>query len=598
MYHFGIHFLICNVLICLFIGIIITFKRLLRNHLSARMQYNLWFILLVILAIPFLPIRSLPVTSFLSWFNFQWGTQAENTTTDISCTTPTASDSAFSKVNDFAVSVSNQTPAYVNIFLLVIWEIGIFLMILLICRSLKRLRTIEQSALPLQNKQVKVIFQNCIAESGIKKEIPVYSTAFLKSPVTVGFIKPHIYIPIHLISDLHQADMRFMILHELQHYRYKDALIGHIMNLIGILYWFNPLIWYSLKEMRCDREIACDCSVLQLLNETDYEAYGNTLINFAEKISLSPFPFATGISGSMKQMKKRILSIANFKKQPLTQKIQGIIAFVFVACLLLGCAPVLSIHASGYDQYTFNEDEKNITYIDLTRNFDGYEGCFVLYDSNAGSWNIYNMDSAQKRIAPNSTYKIYDALLGLENDIITPQHSNMVWNGEDYPFYAWEADQNLNSAMQNSVNWYFQSIDSQIGLDSVKKYLHEIGYGNQTAGTDTDLYWTDDSLKISALEQIKMLEKFHDNEFDFSPENIAAVKNSILLISNNEGSFYGKTGTGRVDGQDVNGWFIGFLEKSGNIYYFATNIQGESETTGGKAAEITTSVLSDLQIWN
>lgn len=598
MYHFGIHFLICNVLICLFIGIIITFKRLLRNHLSARMQYNLWFILLVILVIPFLPIRSLPVTSFLSWFNFQWGTQAENTTTDMSCTTPTASDSAFSKMDDFAVSVSNQTPAYVNIFLLVIWGIGIFLMILLICRSLKRLRTIEQSALPLQNKQVKVIFQNCIAESGIKKEIPVYSTAFLKSPVTVGFIKPHIYIPIHLISDLHQADMRFMILHELQHYRYKDALIGHIMNLIGILYWFNPLIWYSLKEMRCDREIACDCSVLQLLNETDYEAYGNTLINFAEKISLSPFPFVTGISGSMKQMKKRILSIANFKKQPLTKKIQGIIAFVFVSCLLLGCAPVLSIHASGYDQYTINEDEKNITYIDLTRNFDGYEGCFVLYDSNAGSWNIYNMDSAQKRIAPNSTYKIYDALLGLENDIITPQHSNMVWNGEDYPFDAWEADQNLNSAMQNSVNWYFQSIDSQIGLDSVKKYLHEIGYGNQTAGTDTDLYWTDDSLKISALEQIKMLEKFHDNEFDFSPENIAVVKNSILLLSNNEGSFYGKTGTGRVDGQDVNGWFIGFLEKSGNVYYFATNIQGESETTGSKAAEITTSVLSDLQIWN
>lgn len=95
-----------------------------------------------------------------------------------------------------------------------------------------------------------------------------------------------------------------------------------------------------------------------------------------------------------------------------------------------------------------------------------------------------------------------------------------------------------------------------------------------------------------------MLEEFHDNEFEFSPENIAAVKNSILLISNSEGSFYGKTGTGRVDGQDVNGWFIGFLEKSGNVYYFATNIQGESETTGSKAAEITTSILSDLQIWN
>ncbi len=38
--------------------------------------------------------------------------------------------------------------------------------------------------------------------------------------------------------------------------------------------------------MRCEREVACDFSVLQMLYETDYETYGNTLINLAEKISL------------------------------------------------------------------------------------------------------------------------------------------------------------------------------------------------------------------------------------------------------------------------------------------------------------------------
>ena len=89
-------------------------------------------------------------------------------------------------------------------------------------------------------------------------------------------------LPIHFISDYDESDCRFMLLHELQHCKHGDALVNGIMNLVNIVYWFNPLIWYALKEMRNDREIACDSSVLSILSEQDYEAYGNTLINFAE----------------------------------------------------------------------------------------------------------------------------------------------------------------------------------------------------------------------------------------------------------------------------------------------------------------------------
>ena len=100
----------------------------------------------------------------------------------------------------------------------------------------------------------------------------------------------------------------------------------------------------------------------------------------------------------------------------------------------------------------------------------------------------------------------------------------MTWNGEDYPFDAWEANQTLSSAMKNSVNWYFQSIDSQLGFHSVKSFLQKIQYGNQQTGSDIDLYWTDLSLKISPIEQVNLLKKFHDNEFQFAPQNIDAVK--------------------------------------------------------------------------
>ncbi len=127
-----------------------------------------------------------------------------------------------------------------------------------------------------------------------------------------------------------------MLLHELQHYKHKDAVASYLMNLAGVIYWFNPLVWYALKEMRNDREVACDTSVLKMLDKKDYENYGNTLINFAEKISLTPFPFAAGISGNMKQLKRRIINIAAYEKPTFRKKRNGVIAFILTATLLFG----------------------------------------------------------------------------------------------------------------------------------------------------------------------------------------------------------------------------------------------------------------------
>ena len=101
----------------------------------------------------------------------------------------------------------------------------------------------------------------------------------------MGICRPRIYLPIHLISDFDAKEMRYILLHELQHYRHKDTLAGLFMTLTGILYWCNPLVRYALKEMRSDREIACDAAVLKRLPESDYEEYGAALINFAEKVS-------------------------------------------------------------------------------------------------------------------------------------------------------------------------------------------------------------------------------------------------------------------------------------------------------------------------
>lgn len=434
-------------------------------------------------------------------------------------------------------------------------------------------------------------------EMGINRNIHVYSTAFLKSPIIVGLLKPCIYLPIHLISDYNESDMRYMLLHELQHYKHKDAIANYLMNFAGVIYWFNPLVWYALKEMRNDREVACDTSVLKMLEEDEYADYGNTLINFAEKISLTPFPFAAGLGGNMKQMKRRIINIASYEKPTFIKRVKGMTAFMLTAVLLLGFAPFISTYAADGSHYQWDSSSENISYVDLSTYFGEYEGSFVLYDLENDAWSIHNKDHATLRVAPNSTYKIYDALFGLEEGVITPENSFIAWNGEIYPFEAWNADQTLQSAMNSSVNWYFQTVDEQLGASDVYSYIQEIGYGNENMSGDFSTYWMESSLEISPIEQVELLAKLQNNSFGFAPENISTVKDAICLSSSDAGTFYGKTGTGRVNGQYVNGWFIGYIETADNTYFFATNISADSDATGGNATEITMSILSDMNIW-
>lgn len=593
-----IHFLISNIFICIFTLVIIGTKKLLKKYLSAAAQYHLCFLLFLLLAVPFFPVQ-IHGSQLFSWLHFFQTDSGLNSGTDtLSELTSNTQNILLNQVNDFSVSISSQFSGGLNTILFLIWITGVMIMSVLTLHSLNYVRSIKRSALPLQNQQVKTIYYNCLKELKISHPVSVYSTAFLKSPVLIGIIHPRIYIPIHLISELNPDDMRFMLLHELQHYRHKDTFIGFLMVISNILYWFNPFVWYTLKEILCDREIACDSAVLQMISADEYQAYGTTLINFAEKISSFSSPLAVGMSGNFRQMKRRILNIAVFRKETLYQKMRALIIYLVISAVFIGCTPILSIDASTQSVYHFSDTDKNISLLDISETFGTYDGSFVLYDNNLDSWKIYDLEEATKRIPPESTYKIYDALLGLESGIITPEHSSMTWNGDAFPFPSWEADQDLNSAMQNSVNWYFQAIDSQLGINRVQEFLNKIEYGNQTTSSNLDLYWSDFSLKISPLEQVTLLKKFNTNEFHLNFQNVFSVKNAIKIASTPNGNFYGKTGTGRVNGQDINGWFIGYVETSDNSYYFATNIQSDSNATGKKAFEITSDILKKLHIWN
>lgn len=236
---------------------------------------------------------------------------------------------------------------------------------------------------------------------------------------------------------------------------------------------------------------------------------------------------------------------------------------------------------------------------DLGKYFEGFTtGTFIMYDETNDQYIVFNEPQSIKRLSPCSTFKIYNSLAGLETGVLDQEdvYTLFKWNGTQYTFPAWNHDQTLASATRDSVVWYFQELALRIGTERMQAYLDKIEYGNRDISGGLTKFWLQSSLQISAQEQVDLLFKLYSGKLPISPENIDIVKKNITLSENNGVRFMGKTGSGFQNSKWLLGWFVGCVEKQGNRYFFATNIQAQDNATGGKAREITKLILKDLQV--
>lgn len=274
------------------------------------------------------------------------------------------------------------------------------------------------------------------------------------------------------------------------------------------------------------------------------------------------------------------------------------LTFLFLTFLVatIGCS-------SATDTSKEMNSTEKVLNEDLSKYFTGYEGSFVLFDKNKNEYTIFNQSKSQKQVPPCSTFKIINSLIGLETKILKDENTSFKWDGTDYSIESWNKDQTLKSAVSNSVVWYFQILASKIGEDKMQDYINKVNYGNKDISGGITKFWLQSSLKISPIEQVDILRKFYDYQLPFSKRNIDIVKDVIVLTTENGIKLSGKTGSGSKpennapESKYINGWFVGYIEKNEDVYFFATNIEAnetaEKSAGGQEAKEITLKILKD-----
>ncbi|WP_185807822.1 BlaR1 family beta-lactam sensor/signal transducer [Lysinibacillus telephonicus] len=587
---FFTYFIICFIVSSLTISGIILVRRVFQKQLSPKGQYNLWFLLLFALILPFIPVQLLP-------FEYSYSALDVNQSNGTSPSNMITEDIQHSNwIQDYSISVNRYNLEYLNIITACIWIAGLLTMTVLAVKAWLEVKKIKRTTYPLENKGVQFLFEQCKEQLNISGNLVVGESPYVKSPMTFGIFRNYVVLPGNFDEWLSMDEIKYIFLHELNHYKSKDIATNYLIVIFQIIYWFNPLVWIAFRKMRLDREIACDYAVLSSLDENCHREYGITIINFIAKVSRQKnFILANQFHGSKKQIKSRIERIASYKKESKILKLKSKAIFTILGVLVASQIPLISAMANDNNHYDF-KDEKAL-YMDLSEHFTGYDGSFVLYDIQTDQYQIYNKNKSTLRVSPNSTYKIYSALFGLESKIISNENSTIKWNGTQYPFDSWNSEQNLTTAMKNSVTWYFQELDKRTKAGIIHSYLKRINYGNLDMSGGINEFWLESSLKISPVEQVQLLKDLYTNQLGFKEKNIQTVKEAIKLEEKNEKILYGKTGTGTVNGKEINGWFIGYVENGENTYFFATNIQNEENASGERAAEMTLSILKDKGIY-
>src|SRR5215203_5893840 len=176
------------------------------------------------------------------------------------------------------------------------------------------------------------LFVNKIsAQLGITKKVFVYISELVTSPVTVGYLKPIVLLPMAALSNLSTQQVEAILLHELSHIRRYDYLVNFLVSIISTFLYFNPFVKQFIRAIEEERENCCDQLVLQY--GYDKVGYASALLTL-EKLSVTRHALALGAAGK-NYLLNRIEKIVGMEQKKRFKKSQFAGLFAALLCIVI-----------------------------------------------------------------------------------------------------------------------------------------------------------------------------------------------------------------------------------------------------------------------
>jgi len=373
--------------------LIILVQIVLRRRLGIRWHYFLWGLLLIRLAIPWLPESRISVFNLVPK-SIQQGRLIESISKPQNDRYMDRYLYAESADIQEGPMEDDSKAVFVKVISVLpsIWLAGVLLMAVYICvRNISLWLTVK-SERPITDQEILDLLEDCKMEMGVQTIIGVVVSDKIKSPALFGFVRPRLLLPQGMLEAYGLEELRYVFIHELAHLRQRDIYFGWLMALLQIAHWFNPLMWFAFGRMRADRELACDGLAISMMDADEPPRYGQTIVNILENFSqVSYVPSVAGILEDKSKIERRIKMIADYKKTSRSRWAGAMLLLAVLACVVLTNAYIAKA------DFVFGEPTNlgstiNSLHSDYPASFSS-DGLEMYFDSNrsGGRWDSYDI---------------------------------------------------------------------------------------------------------------------------------------------------------------------------------------------------------------
>jgi beta-lactamase class D len=214
--------------------------------------------------------------------------------------------------------------------------------------------------------------------------------------------------------------------------------------------------------------------------------------------------------------------------------------------------------------------------------------CFEIRDPGNGAVMKNDATLCATPRRPYSTFKIANALVGLESGLLTDATTLMPWDetlippNPAWPIAFPHGPITLQEAIRLSSVPHFRTLAAHLGPERMRAGLATLGYGNQNIDGGLTTFWLSGGLRISADQQLEFIDHLAHTQLPVSARAQATMQQVLHVSDSGQAARFGKTGTGEVESEDGKpvdastphlAWFVGWVQKRGAIYPFALWIE-------------------------
>lgn len=159
-------------------------------------------------------------------------------------------------------------------------------------------------------------------------------------PMLLGALRPRVLVPLDFEQRYTVEEREFVLAHERAHMRRGDTVVNALGAAWLCVFWFNPVMFWALRLLRFDQDLACDAAVLAVAGRACRGRYAEALLKaqLAGEGAL-PVPLACHWR-SVHPLRRRIAAL----KRPVMGRLRHRIGILCAATIVASVS--LGVHAA------------------------------------------------------------------------------------------------------------------------------------------------------------------------------------------------------------------------------------------------------------